>query len=64
MHRQFLSKFEIWHKKENYFAYIGLNNEESIKFCEGLGFTLKEKRQDRYIYVKSLDRNGESQKLN
>ena len=48
------------HKKENYFAYIGLNNDESIKFCEGLGFTLKEKRQDRYIYVKSPDRNGES----
>ncbi len=44
------------HKKENYFAYIGLNNHESIKFCEGLGFTLKEKRQDRYIYVKSPDR--------
>jgi len=47
-------KIQKMHKKENYKTTVSLNNNESIKFCEELGFTLKEKTRDRNIYTKSL----------
>ena len=47
-------KIQKMHKKENYKTTVSPNNNESIKFCEELGFTLKEKTRDRNIYTKSL----------
>ena len=48
-------KIQKMHKKENYKTTVSPNNNESIKFCEELGFTLKEKTRDRNIYTKSLE---------
>ena len=47
-------KIQKMHKKENYKTTVSPNNNESIKFCEELGFTLKEKTRDRNIYTQSL----------
>ena len=48
-------KIQKMHKKENYKTTVSPNNNESIKFCEELGFILKEKTHDRNIYTKSLE---------
>ena len=46
-------KIQILHEKEIYKTTVSHENQNSIKFCEKMGFKLKEKTADRIIFTKS-----------
>tara|TARA_Y100001936_G_scaffold39291_1_gene37625 strand:- start:21022 stop:21504 length:483 start_codon:yes stop_codon:yes gene_type:complete len=46
-------KIQILHEKNFYKTTVSHQNQNSIKFCEKMGFKLKEKTSDRIIFTKS-----------
>ena len=46
-------KIQILHEKKIYKTTVSHQNQNSIKFCEKMGFELKEKTSDRIVFTKS-----------
>ena len=46
-------KIQILHEKKIYKTTVSHQNQNSIKFCEKMGFKLKEKTSDRIVFTKS-----------